>query len=65
MSRQEKDQLYLNDINTEIENRIKEIESSGYVFPVRLKKGDWLGFLLVMILCAAALIGLIVFCAST
>lgn len=65
MGKTEKDCLQLSDINAEIEKRIKEMESSDYVFPIRLKKGDWLGFLCLIILSAATIIGLIIFCAVT
>lgn len=65
MGNHEKNDIYLSEINAEIENRIKEIESADYVFPVRLKKGDWLGFAAIVIICAVTILGLIVFCAQT
>lgn len=51
-------------INTEIERRIEEMESESYVFPERLRAVDYVGFALLMLACAAVVVGLMLCCSA-
>ena len=55
---------YLPKTRNELERRLALMESEDYPYPPRLKKGDWLGFLLVVLVCLAVVCGLKLYCAT-
>lgn len=62
MAKPENNELTPETIDTEIENRIRMMERDDYVFPERIKKADWVGFLVLILLCLLGVVALILYC---
>ncbi len=52
---------FLEQLSREIDLRIEEIESPDYQYPKRIRKADWIGLFLVVLVSAAIIIGLVVY----
>ena len=55
---------YLPKTRNELERRIALMESDDYEYPPRLRKGDWIGFIIVVIVCFAIICGLMLYCSA-
>ena len=55
---------YLPKTRAELERRISLLESEDYEYPPRLKKGDWIGMLIVAVVCFAIVCGLVLYCSA-
>ena len=55
---------YLPKTRAELERRISLLESEDYEYPPRLKKGDWIGMLIVAVVCFAIVCGLMLYCSA-
>ena len=55
---------YLPKTRAELERRIALLESEDYEYPPRLKKGDWIGMLIVAVVCFAIVCGLMLYCSA-
>lgn len=64
MEKQNKYDHYMPVTRKELERRIALLEPDDYEYPSRLRKGDWIGFLVVEIICLAIVCGLMLYCSA-
>lgn len=64
MKKRNKYDHYLPVTRNELERRITLLESKDYEYPPHLRKGDWIGFLIVEITCFAIICGLMLYCSA-
>lgn len=55
---------YLPKTRNELIRRVELLESEDYEYPPRLRKGDWIGFLIVVIVCLGIVCGLMLYCSA-
>lgn len=55
---------YLPKTRNELIRRVELLESEDYEYPPRLRKGDWIGFLMVVIVCLGIVCGLMLYCSA-
>ena len=55
---------YMPKTRAELERRIAMMESDEYEFPPRICKADWIGLLIVVLVCLAVVCGLMLYCSA-